>query len=265
MKKTLLLCGMLLAISATVASAAGVNIAWENCYGGGGAHSRTFACNTNSGTAGTLVTSVSAPSGINLWTAFEAEYMFIFSAPQPAWWQLRNQTGQTAQCRNGALSANSIGAGLTGCTDPYNGQGSGGIGTYQNGPNIPAGEEYGPHPNRARLLLVFAVPAGNEAPLNADEEYFVAKVALTNAKTVGLGSCPGCPSGQVGAPAAAVRMVGVKCVQPAGAPGGNVEVRGADVPGMSECALIGTTDDGACNDPTPARRATWGSVKALYR
>ena len=50
MKKTILLCGALLALTASVASAAGLNFAWNNCYGEGtGTQNRSFLCNLNTG------------------------------------------------------------------------------------------------------------------------------------------------------------------------------------------------------------------------
>src|SRR5207245_249894 len=53
MKKANLLCAALLAISATVASAAaGVNIRWDNCFGEGtGAPNKSFACDVNTGSS----------------------------------------------------------------------------------------------------------------------------------------------------------------------------------------------------------------------
>src|SRR5215510_288691 len=50
MKKTLLITGVLLALTASIASAAGgINLAWNDCWGGGGVNAKTFACNTNAG------------------------------------------------------------------------------------------------------------------------------------------------------------------------------------------------------------------------
>ena len=50
MKKTILLCGALLALTATVASAAGVNFSWTNCFGEGlGFQNKNFACTANTG------------------------------------------------------------------------------------------------------------------------------------------------------------------------------------------------------------------------
>jgi opacity protein-like surface antigen len=244
MKKILLLCGMVLAC-ASVASAAGVNLAWDNCGGTGGLHTKTFACASNTG-SNTLVASVRAPAGVDMWNSFEAEYIFNFGGPQPAWWQLRNQTGQTAQCRNGSLSANAVAAPVL-CVDPYGGAGGGGIGTYQNAP--------GGATNLARLTLVFAVAVGNEVQMTENEEYFVAKVVVNNAKTVGTTSCAGCQQ------PACITLNNVKVVQPAGAPGGNQDVSTA---AESNTALWQTTDNASCL-ATPATRTTWGSVKSLYR
>lgn len=245
---TLVAAGALLV--AAPAMSAGVNLAWDNCRGGGGASNKLFACNTNAG-SNTLVASVVAPSGIGSWNAFEVEIYWIFDSAQPAWWQLRNQTPQPGQCRNGALSVNALSAGLSGCTDPYNGLGVGGIGTYQNGPNIPAGEDFPPALNLARLLLVLAVPDGHEVPLTPDVEYFAAKVVITNAKTVGLDACAGCPL------RSKILLTGVRISQPAGAPGGN--------PSVINPASFGSNYVWWQDGFTPTRSTTWGHVKALYR
>src|SRR5882672_5333699 len=48
MKKSILLCGVLLALTASVASAGpGVNLRWTNCFGDAGQSNRAFACSTN--------------------------------------------------------------------------------------------------------------------------------------------------------------------------------------------------------------------------
>src|SRR4249920_794918 len=103
MKKALMLCAGLLAPTATAAHAAGVNLSWDNC-GAGGAQDKTFACGSSTGSA-IFVASVIAPSGISRWTSFETEIQLESNTSTlPLWWQLRNQVGQSGQCRNGALS-----------------------------------------------------------------------------------------------------------------------------------------------------------------
>lgn len=249
MKKTLLLCGMLVALSASVASAAGVNIAWDNCVGSGVSnHVKTFACATNAGNQ-TLYASAYAPGGINLFTGFSVEAYIGFSGNQPAWWQLRNQGTQIGQCRNGSLTVNFDFTANVGCADAFAGGGTGGIATYQNAP--------GGDPTRARLLLAVALPAGNEVPVDEGVEYYAAKMTLNNAKSAGATGCAGCQLG------ACINLTSVKFVQPAGAPGGDVDVT---TPAVSNTASWQGSGDNACVGlPTPATRATWGSVKSLYR
>ena len=244
--------------------AEGFNLAWNDCLHGSGQTTHAFACDTDAGSH-TLVASVIAPPGVGQWTAFEAAMTFhSTSAAMPDWWRLRNQTGQLGQCRNGALSANAIGAGLTGCTDPYEGQGGGGIGSYLVGPNG--------QPQIARLLMVFAVPPGSERPLNEGEEYFVSKVVITNAKTTGPTGCQGCPDG------ACIVMEYVKVVQPAGAPGGDQTVSiWNESPGVTwQNTQLSITDCGvSCYEPGKPSlsncaicrtvNASWSRIKAIYR
>ena len=49
MKKILLISGVLLALTATVASAAGINLYWNDCSVGGSTN-KAFACASNAGT-----------------------------------------------------------------------------------------------------------------------------------------------------------------------------------------------------------------------
>lgn len=242
MKKALLLCGVLLLLTAAPAFAAGVNVSWDNC-GAAGTYNKLFGCNMNTGSA-VFVASVRAPAGIGLWTSFETEIQLTSnSATFPDWWRLRNQTGQTGQCRNGALSTSQdfTGAPYAGaCQDVFLNQGAGGIATYLVGFN---------GANRARLLLVYAVAIANQVPLVPNTEYFTARVTINYTKTVGTGSCSGCLE--------EVWLVCtyVRCLQPSGTPGGNVTVTNP-----AERNYI-IWNQGA----TPARSATWGTIKALYR
>jgi hypothetical protein len=249
MKKTLLLCGMLIALGATAASAApGVNLAWDNCVGGGGNHVKTFACASNSGTH-TLYASAYAPPGMDLFTGFSVEAYFGFAGPQSDWWELRNQGTQTGQCRNGSMTVNADFTSNSGCADPFAGAAAGGIATYQNAP--------GGEADRARVLIAFALPAGNEVQLTPDVEYYAVKMNINSAKSVGTGSCAGCQL------PACINLTSVKFVQPAGAPGGDVDVT---TPAVSNTAAWQPGGDAECPGlPTPATRSTWGAVKSLYR
>ncbi|MFM8560394.1 MAG: hypothetical protein ACKOC6_12530, partial [bacterium] len=63
MKKTLLLCGALLALTAASASAAGTNLRWSSCYGDGGPQNRTSACTSNLGSNILVGSFVLPPAG----------------------------------------------------------------------------------------------------------------------------------------------------------------------------------------------------------
>jgi hypothetical protein len=244
MKKILLLCGMLLALSATVASAAGINLGWDNCLAGAGSNSgKSFACTTNSNTAQYMYLSATAPGGIELWTAFE----WIIELQTDAavisdWWEIRN----AGSCRSTVLVAAALGT-FSGCTDTYAGNGTGGIGAY----NIGFGA-----PNRARIKGVFAIPSGTEFPLNPEEDYFVARVGINYSKSVGTGSCVGCLEG------VCLNGTSVKFVQPAGAPGGSVDVTN---PANRSHITWQNPLPATCTGATPAKNVTWGRVKTLYR
>jgi hypothetical protein len=252
MKKILLLCGMLLALSATVASAAGINMAWDACLNGGGVPAKTFACNSNipsgGGTATTpahhMFLSAIAPGGIELWTSFEFEFQLQSDdAALPLWWAVRG----AGQCRNGALSAAAANA-TQGCTDVYGAAGAGGIASYTVG--------FG-GANRARSTGVWSVPSFGQTPMNEGEEYFVTRISLSNAKTVGLGACAGCNVG------VCINAISVKFVQPAGTPGGNPLVT---IPANRAHVLWqNVVDQNTCYGATPAKNVTWGRVKTLYR
>jgi hypothetical protein len=265
MRRIMLAAVFTLALPATsFAQGSGFNLAWNDCFHGTGTTIETFACDVDAGTH-TLVVSAYAPGGMDEWCGFEAAItLHSTAAAIPDWWRLRNQAGQLGQCRNGSLTTNVVGTNLSGCTDPYQGQGAGGISTYQVAPNGQA--------HQARLLVLHAVPAADAHPLTEGEEYFVAKVVFSNAKTTGASACAGCPEG------ACIVVDYVKAVQVAGAPGGDVQILYAnESPGVTwQNAQLSITDCGvSCYEPgkpslsncaiCPTVNATWGRIKAIYR
>jgi hypothetical protein len=246
MKKTVILCGVLLALSASLASAAGVNLAWNNCVGGGGVHDMTFACNTNNNaSAHTFVASFRAPAGISAYISNEGTVeLQSNSTPLPAWWALKG----TGQCRNGAATADAnFATGPFGCTDLWAGSASGALASYNVGYL---------QPNRGRMNLVFAVGSAGAAALNADEEYYAFKVLILNTKTIGTGSCAGCSDG------VCIVCTKINVVQPNGTPGGNVALTN---PAESSFVTWNNPSPETCTGATPTKNTTWGSIKSLYR
>jgi hypothetical protein len=253
MKKAILLCGMLLAVSATVASAAaGVNIRWQLCFGDAGAINRTFACNTNSGSSNVLAASFVLPADLPQGAAVGVHIdLATASATLPDWWQFTN----TGACRQTALSAAAQDG--AGCPDWAQGQASVSIAGYN------VGAVGGP--NTADINIANAVSLDLVQDLFAGQEYGVVKLTISNAKTVGTPSCAGCL-----VPACIVNQ--------------NVDMFSAVNNGALHILMAGPTNGtdsnyclwqgGAgiqvgnrigCPAAVPTHKSTWGAVKSLYR
>ena len=258
MKKVTLLCGMLLAITATVASAAsGVNLRWTDCFGDLGAINRTSTCLTNAGNAGQLVGSFEMnAAGLTGATGVEIVVdVATAGATLPAWWQFKN----AGTCRIAQMSVNPvIGASAVLCLDWSAGAGSGGLAAY----NIGSGG-----PNTARMIIGFAVPAAGAQNLLGGQEYFDANILIKNGATVGLGSCPGCEV------PACIICNSVKVATPpiVGQPSRDVTLSGPTNGTDSNFALwqggggviVGTRQ--GCPAAVPTHNSTWSQVKTLYR
>lgn len=240
MKKSLLLCVAALAISATVASAAGINMAWNDC---GGPDTKTFACASNTGN-NFLFGSFVAPAGVSAMTANEIVIdLQSQSGVIPQWWEFKN----TGTCRTTALSISFDGTTSSSgtCVDYWAGQGAGGIGAYQN-----------VNQGRRRVVAVGAVPPNAAGPLEADVEYFSFRLGISNAKTAGTGACGGCLE------PVCIVLNSINITQPVGV--GDFKIVN---PAASNFAVWQGTfsADGGCPAATPTRSTTWGAVKSLYR
>ena len=241
MKKAILLCGMLLAISATVASAAGLNLRWTNCAGDAGTQNRTFACANNTGSnvmVGSFVLDADLPQ-VN-----GDELVVDLASAGPTlvdWWKFT----AAGTCRQLSLSiAAQDGAA---CPDMFSLAASMNIAAYQMGLH---------GPNSARILCVNAVQAAAIADLTGGQEYGIAKWTFNNAKSVGTGSCTGCQT--------AVCIVFNSANITTEGNLRNTKLTGEAAPGS---AYIVWQGGGGTNCPaaTPSKNATWGSVKSLYR
>lgn len=252
MKKAILLCGMLLAITASAASAAGVNFAWNNCYGDGGVSNANFACNTNSGSGLAVGSYVTPAAGVNGVTGIEVVVDLATASPTlPAWWQLFN----VGACRQTALSINAIINPLdVVCQDYWAGQATPGIAAYQVG-------LYGP--NTARIKAAVAIPAGTQSAVAGNTEYFAFNLGLSHAKTVGTGACAGCNI------AACLVLNTIKVATPVAADdvklSGGGTAPGSDAITWQGGAGVSSTLGTSCPSATPTQNKTWGQIKSLYR
>lgn len=246
MKKTLLLCGALLALTAATASAApAINLAWTDCIDGPTATlNKAFACNVNTGSDVMFVSFV-APGGIDQFISVEIYgEAQAQAAATPAWWQLKGTTA----CRNNQLSLNGDFSENSACdASNWGGVATGGIGAVSNDT---------PTPGHQMWNGVVAVTPSSATPLVADVHYYGVKISLSHQKTVGTGACAGCTT------PVCFRLARLKVVQPSGAPGGNVDITTV---GTRAHVTYQGASEATCIGATPTRNSTWGAVKNLYR
>jgi hypothetical protein len=244
MKKSLLMAGAMLALTAGFAAAGGINLSWTDC-GSNGTLSRTFACTSNSG-ANIMFMSAIAPVPMGQLNGHEGVLdLQTNQAALSAWW-LIGGAPTAPNCRPGnTLSANfDFVGGPFNCADAWAGGAAGGF-NYAAGYN---------GPNRARIRTVCAIP-GSTA-IDDASEYYIAKVTFTNNRSTGTGSCAGCSDG------ACIVLNSIQLTQPAGV--GNYTISNPIVANWIQWQAGGNIG-GQCPGATPTKSATWGSVKSLYR
>jgi hypothetical protein len=238
-------------LGASSALAGGVNLAWLNCLGDGGAQNRAFACNANTG-SNLLVTSFILDADLADVSGNELVLdVLSTSDPVPAWWEFR----APVNCRSASLGVNTVFTDNI-CLDWAAGQAAGGVGSYTGDLGGADGWSIDPSvlTRHRRLKIAIAVPPTALAALVANQEYYSTNITINNAKTVGTGACAGCTdpvcivfnSVKVTTPVAANDVV-------IGAPntaGSNIVTWQAAV---ADCQLV------------PTRNTTWGAVKSLYR
>ncbi len=232
-----------LMLTASIASAAGINLSWTDC-GVNGTQNSTFACNSNSG-LNVLVASFIPPTGVNEYLGLASQIDIFTDQPSlPDWWK-----HGSGQCRG--TTGISIGFDFTAgpfmCVDFFAGQGAGGY-AYDVGFGTLA---------RARLRIQAAIPVDQKGPVDASTEYYAYKVSLLRAKTTGVGSCTGCAN------SACIVLNDIQLFQPLEAQNDPDIVN----PANRSYTTWQTPVNGppGCPLATPTRTATWGSIKSLYR
>jgi len=240
MRRIIPLSLVLLAASATLVSADGIMLRWQDCAGDAGVQNRTFACDTNTGSH---VLAASFVIGYPREHVLETSTVVTFgtaSSTLPDWFRFVSP----GSCRQGGISISAQNG--ASCPDMFEGQASMNIAAYQLRLTSP---------QTGRLLTVNAVQAQHEVTLLAGQEYGVARFTITSSKTVGTGSCAGCT-----VPACIVfNSMGFLAAN-------NVAfgLRDEAFPGSSYVTWQGGAGAN-CPAATPTRNSTWGSVKSLYR
>ena len=254
MTKKLLTFAAFLALCAGPAAAAGLNLGWNDCPAGAGyTLTRTFACTANTGVANSMFVTFVAPANVLAMSACEIviDLQTGAAGTLDPWWSMR--ASAPLGCRAGAMTQSADFTGGPGnCFDYWAGGASAGVSM-----DPPIG-------NRARIKALPALPAGSPGITSIAEgtEVYAIKVNVSNAKTVGLGSCAGCSD------EACIVLNSIKINQPVGPPANGVSILLTN-PATSQHVIwqAWTTPDpnNACPLVTPNKRQTWGSIKAIYR
>src|SRR5262249_55759608 len=164
MKKTLLTAA-LLTLMACTASAAGLNLGWNDCPSGGAyLHDMAFACASNSG-AETMIGSYIPPAGLLEVNGNEA--VIDLQTEQTAlspWWNMGTASGCTGRTTTPVLSDFGF-ASFFGCTDYWGPAG----GASGGGGYLP---QFQSVPNRARIVIVAAILEANATSEDPSTEYY---------------------------------------------------------------------------------------------
>ncbi len=250
--KKLLLSGILLALTASVALAGTLNVNYgTGCWSDGTPlAAKTFACNSNSG-ASTIITAsfipaVAYPDWVGITAILDGHT--LTGVDLPAWWQLYN----TGACRATSLStsADFTTAPMVTCVDPFGGLAQGGIGAYQTTLYPPPFPLNVPPTNRFRLKVAYGITSEYALPADGTE-YYGFRATINNAKTVGTGSCAGCST--------PLTIVLEEVVSTSLVNGKEI----ITLPAGNNCLTWQSGGPGCLE--TPAVNSTWGQVKSLYR
>lgn len=248
MKKAILLCGALLALTSSVASAqGGLNFAWDGCpLTAGGVSSTTFLCDEFDEylAYGAFV----APAGLDgpVGSRLSGQDIVIdietASSSLPAYWDFTE-----GGCRPSSALAMGF-ARPSGCTIQRNYWvlGAGGIAAYRvsTTPGAPT-----PAPNRARIIGAAGLADANTNTIPVNQNVFSFSLTMTGE---GTSTCGGCNT-----PVALVLNQITLGLQ-------NGDQARVTAPGTNNCISANGATPGMCG-ATSARNKTWGQVKALYR
>ena len=221
----------------------GLNLGWQDCGSVPGTDNRNFACHTNTGGVHTLVGSFLASSHMVAVTGLDA----VIDAQSegsvwPDWWNIR-----VGGCRVPPAMTTSFDftAGPFSCYDYWQ---AGAVGAHQM--NVPVG-------NRTRILVSAALPSGDSrlGPILEGTEVYAFKLNVTNAKTVGLGSCSGCLEG------VCFVLQFIRAHQTGSTAGSKYISSPAHRSHVTWQGGAGAD----CYAATPAKNVTWGSIKSRYR
>ncbi|HKQ58774.1 MAG TPA: hypothetical protein VJY35_12975 [Candidatus Eisenbacteria bacterium] len=241
---------VLLLVAPAAASAAGINLSWNDCFSSRGpATNQDFACDTNTGSH-VLVATFDPPAGVTkLIGASAVVDVATDGSDLPSWWQLG-----VGGCRAASLQLD-LGSGETPfCSTYWPGVAAGSL-AYTTGA--------GGFPFRMRIHVSMGIPEAIAGAVDSGTEYYGFRLLLDNAASTGAGACAGCDV------PACIILTSIWLYQPpafgdlaicspllsnvATWQGGRSDCTGAAPWWPTDCAT------------TPAQNRTWGAIKSLYR
>lgn len=238
MKKALIMAGALVALAASLASADGINAAWNDC---GGASNVNFACTSNTGQNFVVLSYVidnagTAPSVIGYECVLD---MQVSAASKPCWW---NFAGTPPTGRAAATNVNTAYTGA-GCFDF--------LSSLSGGPNVAGGwVDTGAARGRWVIFAANAASSFQSGDPGGAGEIFAGQVKIANTNSGGTG-CPGCTT------KACLVFNNLKVAQEFDP---EIEMQTA-----ATANYVTWQAATGCPASTPTKNSTWGSVKALYR
>lgn len=247
MRKTLLMAGALLVMTATFANAAGLELAWNACFGQAGTvQTRTSACAANTGNQA-LYASFRPPAGVNAMEGVDVFVDFQTSGGSlGCWWDMSiaNPTRNPALVGLHVSPADANGVPLVLCDNHYfldNGASGGG------GMVVTAAD-------RGQMKGFTAIAAGLGSPIPAEAQQYAFGFRITNIATVG--ACTGCTK--------TVCLV-LNTINLTSSSTPTVVLQSPNPGSQNWITFQGDAQTTGCPGATPTRNATWGSVKSLYR
>ena len=234
-------------LAARPAAGSGLSIAWQDCRPplGGGFNDQVFGCLSDIQEF-PLFPSFSLPATMD--SVYSMELVIDFSIapdistdPLPVWWAMAPGCRQNGWAADGA-------AGLSSCTDPWGGLGTGSFQGWITGTP-------GASSRHARLLVAAGTLPQDAVTLLGNASYTACRILLRATNTI---SCnDGCNT-------AACMVFNSLLVRSLHTPADvEVLISGPELGGSDRATWQG----GAMADcaAVPTRRSTWGAVKALYR
>lgn len=232
-------------LASPVHAAEGLYLTWNACaFEPSASAIRAFACDTDADTM-KLHASFMVSQAVDSVIGIEAVIDIQHESPAlPDWWRFDG-----AGCRPGALRADVQFGNVPGCADPWTGSGVAGFPSYTV--TQPRGAA-----NQARIKAGVGVLPSEPRTLAADTPYHAVRIVIVSSQTTGMAACAGC----TGKACLVLNSLWIK--RAPGAQGGDLFV---STPGPADANWAVWQDAGASCAAVPARRATWGSIKSLYR